>query len=124
MGKMKRSDTGRLGEKLARDFLKKRGFHILENNYRCTEGEIDIIARHKDCLVFVEVRTKTSQQFGSPEESITQAKKKRMVTTAQHYRQTHDKQLPMWRIDFVAVELDKKRKLSRIELIENAVSEF
>ena len=120
---MKRSDTGRLGEELARDFLKKRGFRILESNYRCPQGEIDIIARHKDCLVFVEVRTKTSQQFGIPEESITQAKKKRMVTTAQHYRQTHDKQLPLWRIDFVAVELDKKGKPSLIELIENAVSE-
>jgi len=121
--KMKRSDTGRLGEELTRDFLKKRGFRILESNYRCPEVEIDIIAHHNNCLVFIEVRTKTSQEFGSPEESITQAKKKRMVTTAQHYRQTHDKQLPMWRIDFVAVELDKKGKPSRIELIENAVSE-
>ncbi len=121
--KMKRSDTGRLGEELARDFLKKRGFHILENNYRCPEGEIDIIAHHKDYLVFIEVRTKTSQEFGIPEESITKAKKKRMVATAQHYRQTHDRQLPLWRIDFVAVELDKKGKPSRIELIENAVNE-
>ena len=121
--KMKRSDTGRLGEELARDFLKKRGFRILESNYRCPEGEIDIIARQKDCLVFIEVRTKTSREFGSPEESVTQAKKKRMVTIAQYYRQTHDKTLPLWRIDFVAVELDKKGKPSRIELIENAVSE-
>jgi putative endonuclease len=120
---VKRRDTGRLGEELARDFLKKRGFRILETNYRCPEGEIDIIARQKDCLVFVEVRTKTSQQFGSPEESITRAKKRRMVTTAQHYRQSHNRQLPLWRIDFVAVELDKKGKPTRIELIENAVSE-
>ena len=123
MVKMKRRDTGRLGEELARDFLKKRGFRILESNYRCPEGEIDIVAHHKNCLVFVEVRTKTSQEFGSPEESVTQAKKKRMVATAQHYWQTHDRQLPLWRIDFVAVELDKKGKPSRIELIENAVSE-
>ncbi len=121
--KMKRSDTGRLGEELARDFLKKRGFRILENNYRCPEGEIDIIAHHKDCLVFVEVRTKTSREFGSPEESITKAKKRRMIATAQHYRQSHDKTLPLCRIDFVAVELDKKGKPLRIELIENAVSE-
>jgi len=121
--KMKRINTGRLGEELARNFLKKRGFRILESNYRCPEGEIDIIARHNDCLVFVEVRTKTSREFGSPEESVTQAKKRRMITTAQHYRQSHDKTLPLWRIDFVAVELDKKGKPSRIELIENAVSE-
>lgn len=120
---VKRCDTGRLGEALARDFLKKRGFRILETNYRCPEGEIDIIARQKDCLVFIEVRTKTSQQFGIPEESITRAKKRRMVATAQHYRQSHNRQLPLWRIDFVAVELDKKGKPLRIELIENAVSE-
>jgi len=79
---MKRRDTGILGEKLAKDFLKKRGYHILETNYRCPEGEIDIVARHKDCLVFVEVRTKKSLEFGSPEESITPAKQTRMRATA------------------------------------------
>ena len=75
---MKRRDTGILGEKLAKDFLKKRGYNIRETNYRCPEGEIDIVARHKDYLVFVEVRTKTSLEFGSPEESITLTKKERL----------------------------------------------
>ena len=119
---MKRRDTGILGEKLTRDFLEKRGFVILETNYRCPEGEIDIIAQDKDCLVFVEVRTRTSHDFGIPEESITKAKEKRMIAAAQHYRQAQDDPLPLWRIDFVAVELEKG-KVSRIELIENAVSE-
>ena len=63
---MKRRDTGILGEKLARDFLRKRGYRILETNYRCPQGEIDIVAWHKDCLVFIEVRTKKSREFGSP----------------------------------------------------------
>ena len=120
---MKRRDTGILGEKLARDFLKRRGYRILETNYRCPEGEVDIIAQYKDCLVFTEVRTKTSQQFGSPEESITYTKKRRLITTAKHYLQNHDNQLPQWRIDFIAIELDKKGKLLRIELIENAVGD-
>ncbi len=120
---IKRIDTGKRGEELARDFLKKRGFCILEANYRCPEGEIDIISRHKDCLVFTEVRTKTSRQFGSPEESITYTKKRRMITTAMHYLQNHDNELPLWRIDFIAVELNRKGELSRIELIENAVDE-
>jgi putative endonuclease len=119
---MKRQQTGRRGEELAREFLKKRGFDILESNYRCPEGEIDIVAKHKDCLIFIEVRTKTGRQFGSPEESVTSAKKKRMIATAQHYRQTHDIKLPLWRIDFIAVELDKKGQALRIELIENAVT--
>ena len=120
---MKRRDTGILGEKLAKDFVKKRGYRILETNYRCPEGEIDIVAKDKDCLVFIEVRTKTSREFGSPEESITPVKRERMRATAAHYRQTHNDLPPLWRIDMVAVELDQKGKLSRIELIENAVGE-
>ncbi|GAF92045.1 unnamed protein product, partial [marine sediment metagenome] len=87
------------------------------------EGEIDIVAKHKDSLVFVEVRTKTSLEFGSPEESITPTKKERMRATAFHYRQTHNDLPLLWRIDFVAVELNQEGKPSRIELIENAVGE-
>ncbi len=118
---MKRRDTGILGEKLARDFLKKRGYHILETNYRCPEGEIDIITRHQDSLVFIEVRTRTSLEFGSPEESITPAKKEKLRTITSHYGQTHGDLPPLWRIDVVAVELNQQGKLTRIELIENAV---
>jgi len=120
---MKRRDTGILGEKLARDFLKKKGYRITETNYRCPEGEIDIVARHKDYLVFVEVRTKKSLQFGSPEESITPTKMERLRNVAAHYQQTHDNLPPLWRIDVVAVELNQKGKPSRIELIENAVGQ-
>ncbi len=120
---MKRRETGILGEKLASDFLKKRGYRILETNYRCPEGEIDIVAKHKDFLAFVEVRTKTSLGFGSPEESITPAKKERMRATALHYQQTHSNLPLLWRIDVMAVELNQKGELSRIELIENAVTD-
>jgi len=120
---MRRRDTGILGEKLANDFLRKRGYRILETNYRCPEGEIDIVAKHKDFLAFIEVRTKTSRQFGSPEESITPAKQEKMRAAALHYQQTHNNLPPQWRIDFVGVELNQKGKLSRIELIENAVSD-
>jgi putative endonuclease len=122
--KTKRQETGRRGEELARDFLKKRGFSIVETNYRCPGGEIDIICRDKDYLVFAEVRTKTSREFGSPEESITQSKKKRMLAAAYHYWQVHGSSPESWRIDLVAIELDKKGKVSRIELIENALSEL
>jgi len=120
---MERRDTGILGEKLARDFLKKRGYRIKETNYRCPEGEIDIVAKHKDFLTFIEVRTKTSLDFGSPEESITPAKKEKMRAAAFRYRQTHNNLPQLWRIDVVAVELDHRGKLSRIELIENAVGD-
>jgi len=120
---MKRKDVGILGERLAGDFLKKRGYHILETNYRCPEGEIDIIARHEDFLVFVEVRAKSNLRFGSPEESITPAKMAKLRTVAASYLQTLQDLPSSWRIDFVAVEVDGKGKPLRIELIENAIEE-
>ncbi len=120
---MKRRDTGIRGENIARDFLKKRGFRILETNYRCPRGEIDIIARHHDYLVFIEVRTKTGTEFGSPEESITQTKKKHLKTTALYYIERHTDLPSLYRIDVVAIEMDKRGKPLRITLIDNAVGE-
>ena len=120
---MKRRDTGILGEKIAKDFLKRKGYRILETNYRCPEGEVDIIARQKDFLVFIEVRTKTSLEFGTPEESITPAKRQKLRATSAYFQQTHDNLPSSWRIDIVAIELDQKKKPSRIEIIENAVDE-
>ncbi|MBN1862621.1 MAG: YraN family protein [Dehalococcoidales bacterium] len=119
---MRRRETGILGEKLAREFLTNRGYRILETNYRCPHGEIDIIARDQDCLVFVEVRTKRNLNFGTPEESITPAKKEHLIATAWHYQQTLDAPAPLWRIDIVAVELGREGRPLRIELTENAVS--
>lgn len=120
---MRRRDTGIRGEKLAGEFLKKRGYRILETNYRCPQGEIDIIARHKDYLVFIEVRTKRSREYGSPEESITPAKKDRVRAVAFHYLQAHSNLPELWRIDVVAVELNQQGEPSRIELIENAIGD-
>jgi putative endonuclease len=120
---MKRLETGILGEKLAKDYLKKRGYRIRESNYRCPEGEVDIIAEHNDYLVFVEVKTRRSREFGSPEESITAEKREKLRAVAAHYQQTHDKLPQLWRIDVVAIELGPKNKPTRIELFENAVSE-
>lgn len=120
---MRRQSTGLLGEKIARDFLKKKGYIILETNYRCREGEIDIIARKKDCLVFVEVRTRSNLEFGSPEESITPQKTQHLKGTAMYYCQSHDNLPTSWRIDLMAVELNSDNQLKRIEIIENAVEE-
>ena len=119
---MKRKELGAAGEKLARNFLKKKGYRIRETNFRCREGEIDIIAERKDYLVFVEVRTKTGSGFGSPEESVTFAKKEKLIATALAYLNSHTNLPDNWRIDFVGIELDEKGKATRIELIENAVS--
>jgi putative endonuclease len=120
---MERKQTGIQGEKLARDFLKKKGYRVLETNYRCQQGEIDIVARQRDNLVFVEVRTKTSLDFGTPQESITAAKRQHLERSAYHYLNSHPDSPPMWRMDFIAVELDAKGKLQRIEHLENAFEE-
>ena len=120
---MDRQEVGKLGEKAAQKFLKKRGYRIRETCFRCRHGEIDIIAEQKDCLVFVEVRTKSNLEFGTPEESITQAKKERLVASALTYTTTHQNIPSLWRIDVVAVELDDNGKAKRIELIENAIEQ-
>ena len=120
---MNRQEVGKLGEKAAQKFLKKRGYRIRETGFRCRRGEIDIIAQKKDCLVFVEVRTKTNLDFGTPEESITQAKKERLIASALTYTNTHQDLPPLWRIDVIALELDDKGKAKRIELIENAIEQ-
>jgi len=120
---MNRQEVGKLGEKAARKFLKKRGYRIREVGFRCHHGEIDIVAQQKDYLVFVEVRTKSNLDFGTPEESIAQAKKEKIITLALTYTSTHQNLPSLWRIDVVAIELDDKSKTTRIELIENAVEQ-
>jgi len=120
---MKKRETGALGEKIACDFLGKNGYEILETNYRCPDGEIDIIAKQADTLVFVEVRTKSSRLFGSPEESITQVKKERLKTLASRYGQEHENLPDAWRIDVIAIQMENGGRVSRIEIIENAVND-
>ena len=122
---MTRKETGDRGEKLARDFLKKRGYRIIETNFRCREGEIDIVARHPSAegLVFVEVRTKSGSRFGTPGESVTRTKAAHLRAAAERYVQTHPGSPESWRIDFVGVELDARGKPGRVELIQNAVGE-
>jgi putative endonuclease len=118
----KRKEIGAIGEKLAVDFLKKRGYKILHKNFRCRGGEIDIITQQGDCLVFVEVRTKKGSGFGTPEESVTRSKQERLISLANTYLQTCDSPPSSWRIDVVAIELASNNKVSRLEHIENAVS--
>ena len=84
---MKKQETGKRGEQIACKALEKKGYRILERNYRCRYGEIDLVARHRDYIVFVEVRSKTGHGFGSPEESITAAKKKKLIADSPRLHQ-------------------------------------
>ncbi len=120
---MKRRETGILGENLACEFLGNNGYNIIEKNYRCPGGEVDIVAKQQDTLVFIEVRTKRSRNFGSPEESITPIKMERLRNIAAYYWQNHSNLPESWRIDVVAVQINNRGRVSRIELIEDAVSD-
>jgi len=119
---MSRSELGKAGEKLACGALKKKGCRIIDKNYRCRYGEIDIIATHRGSIIFIEVRSKSGNSFGSPEESVTAQKRQKLVSTALDYLDKHPDAPPDWRIDFVAIEFDPSgKKATRIDIIENAI---
>jgi putative endonuclease len=117
---MKRAVTGQVGEQAAAVHLERSGHRIVERNYRCTYGEIDLVAEEGSELAFVEVRTRSGTSFGSPEESITWQKKQRMTRCALAYlseRQVKDRQ---WRIDLIAVKLERGR-VTRLEHYRHAL---
>jgi putative endonuclease len=118
-----RRKLGRRGEELAAARLEERGYVVRERNWRCSVGEIDIVAEHGDCLAFVEVRTRRGRKYGTPEESVTPAKQAKLVELAQTYLQEH-RWDGDWRIDVVAVEMTSGGKLLRVELIKNAVTDL
>lgn len=118
---MDRRELGALGEKKAVDYLRKKGYRIREKNFRCRAGEIDIVAQDKDCLVFVGVRTRTGSAFGTPEESVDAAKREKLASVALTYLQTHRKMPSLWRFDVVAIEVDPEGRVSRMELIRDAI---
>ena len=119
-----RRGLGNLGERLAAEYLEKHGYVIRERNWRAPQlGELDIVAEEGGYLVYVEVRTRRGRAYGTPEDSITVAKKLRLVQLAMAYRQMHSQAglPPDERIDVVAVELTPAGRLFRIEIIKNAV---
>lgn len=97
------------------------GYEIVARNFRCPAGEIDIVARRGGVWAFVEVRTRRGLQFGSPEESITRRKRAHLIAAAQTYLQQNHVEDVDWRIDLVAVEFTPNGRLTRIELLENAI---
>jgi putative endonuclease len=112
---------GRRGEEIAVAYLRRQGYRVLARNWRCTAGELDIVAREEGTLAFVEVRTRRGDRFGTPEESITPTKQAKLVELAQTYLQENGLTDQNWRIDVVAVEMDWGSRVKRVNLIRNAV---
>lgn len=115
-----RKQLGAQGEQWAREELEKRGYRVLETNWRSYLGELDIIAQKEGKIVFVEVKTKTGLGYGSPEEMVDRRKQWKLIRTAESYLEAQDLQNADWRIDVVAIGLDSAGR-PKIELIENAV---
>lgn len=117
---MTKLQTGKHGEDLAIAFLQKRAYKIIDRNFRIRGGEIDIIAIEANTLVFVEVKTRTSLKFGSPQEAVTKSKIFFMERAAKFYRNAYSyKNLPLAeRIDVVAIDLGEDPP--KIDLIKNA----
>jgi putative endonuclease len=116
-----RLSLGRRGEGLAVAELSRRGYQIIERNWRCEAGEVDIVAREGPIWIFVEVRTRRSTRFGSPEESVTLAKQARMIVVAEHYLAEHGLAEVDWRLDLVAVVVNEKGQPVRVSVLQNAV---
>lgn len=115
---MEKRALGRKGEEIALRFLKKNGYHIIESNYGCKMGEMDIIAREKDTLVFVEVKTRTSTQFGPPQLAVHANKQRQLSKIALNYLKEKHLNEVKARFDVVAILLEQKGE--KIELIRDA----
>lgn len=113
---------GAWGERQAEEYLTRRGLMVLERNFRTPSGEIDLVMRHNDQIVFVEVKTRSSEVFGLPEESVTELKKEHLLLAAQKYMEDHPEVPDEWRVDVVSII--RKRGSDPVEIIwfENALA--
>ena len=116
--KNRRQKFGEQGEALAVRHLKRAGYKIIETNYRTRLGEIDIIAKDKDTIVFVEVKTRTSVHFGSPKWAVTSQKQKKISMVALYYLKATDQSTTRARFDVVAVISNRDKP--QVEIIKNA----
>ena len=110
---------GEKGEAEACKYLKKKRYKILEKDFKCKLGEIDIIAKDGAILCFIEVKCRSSHSFGHPEEAITWEKKKRIKKAAEYYMLLHKITNVNCRYDVVAI-LETKEGKRKINLIKNA----
>ena len=119
MSAKQKNETGKKGEEIAATFLKKNGYRIVEINFRCPAGEIDIIARDKAGLAFIEVKTRRSKELGYPEQAVGPKKQKKMSELALWYLQKKKISDTDARFDVVAITMLPERE-EEIRLIKNA----
>lgn len=124
---MDKKFIGKLGEKYAEKFLISQNYQILDLNYYSKFGEIDIVAVDQKNLVFIEVKTRTGSEFGEPEDAFTFIKRQRIIKTAHDFIETQNSRssgkfssgFSNWRIDLIAVKLNKRHRLEEINHYKN-----
>jgi putative endonuclease len=115
---MQKKELGKKGEEHALRFLKKKGYRIIEKNYVCKMGEMDIIGKEKDTLVFIEVKTRASTEFGPPQLAVHSSKQRQLSKVALNYLNEKRLNDVKARFDVVAILLGQKGE--EIELIRDA----
>ncbi len=115
---MQKKELGKKGEEIALRFLKKNGYRILQKNYVCKMGEVDIIAREKDTFAFIEVKTRRSTTFGPPQLAVDQRKQGQLSRVALYFLKEKRLEEVKARFDVVAILLGPKGE--EIELIKDA----
>ena len=113
-------EVARIGEERAAQYLKERGYQILERNYRLRTGEIDLIAKQGNQIVFVEVKTRRTLKFGVPQAAVTPTKQKQISKLALSYLQTNDLLDTPCRFDVVAIFLSSTSTPAKLKHIQNA----
>lgn len=121
---METKNVGPLGEQIAADYLKKKGYKVKERNYWLANGEIDIIARQGKELVFVEVKTILGRNHFQPEDHLDISKQQQLIKLSQSYLKQNNKELDCpYRIDLVAISLNQTEQTYRLKHYPNILED-
>ena len=111
---MTQQKVGQAGEMIAAAYLEAEGYHIVARNYRSARGEIDLIAKYEEKLIFIEVKTRQSRKHGFPEEAVSKQKEQMIIQTAEAYIEETDWQQDI-RFDILSIELEPPHTIAHFE---------
>lgn len=120
---MTRPNLGAIGEESARRYFGEKGWPVLARNWRCPEGELDLIVQEGETIVFVEVRTRSSLRFGTPEESLTAAKRSHLKRAGETYLEAAGLVERDWRVDLIAIECSRTGTIRRFDHIRDVLDD-
>ena len=118
-----RKQIGNLGEQLARQYLQDRGYEIMGAGVRTKFGELDLVAREGETIVFIEVKTRRGEEHGTPEEAIDAHKQAHLRACAHAYLSEKNLLAASFRIDAIAIELNEATRKARLRHLKHAVGE-